>query len=159
MAVDPLVLEFREDRRVPVVDRMVAMAADRRGWLNLSPGLDVDPDQAPAPQSPLAAIFSGRGPTVPLGTWTPAQGRDPSTVGIQHGEGPKTVARLDEWGAPVPEGWRVMQDHPKRGLVVATPAAATADELDGVLAWLLRAMGALCAWPRSGEWRALCYLP
>jgi hypothetical protein len=159
MALDPLVIEFHEDQRGPIVERMVPMAAEGRGWLNVSPGLDVEPEQAPPPRSALGSIFSGRGPTVPLGTWTPAQRRDPATVGIEHGEGPKAVHMLAEWGAPVPEGWRVMQDHPKRGLVVAPPPATSADDLDAVLAWLLRAAGALCSWPRTGEWRALCYLP
>lgn len=159
MALDPVVIEFQEDERGPVVGRMAAMAAEGRGWLNVTPGLDVDPEDAPAPRSGLGSLFSSRGPTIPLGTWMPAQRRDPSTVGIQHGEGPKAIDLLAEWGAPVPEGWRVVQDHPKRGLVVATPTTTAVDELDAVLAWLLRAAGALCAWPRTGEWRALCYLP
>jgi hypothetical protein len=159
MAVDPLVFEFHEDRREPVVEHMVTMASEGRGWLNLSPGLDVDVDDAPAPRGALGSLFSSRGPTVPLGTWTPAQRRDPSTVGIQHGEGPKAVGMLAEWGAPVPEGWRVLQDHPKRGLVVVVPSTTEAGELDRVLAWLLRAAGALCSWPRTGEWRAHCYIP
>jgi hypothetical protein len=25
--------------------------------------------------------------------------------------------------------------------------------------WLVGATGVLCRWPRTGEWRALCYLP
>jgi hypothetical protein len=159
MAIDPIVLEFDENRREAVVEQMVTMASEGRGWLNLSPGLDLDPDEAPEPRGVLGSIFTSRGPTVPLGTWTPAQGRDPSTVGIQHGEGPKAVRLLAEWGAPVPEGWRVLQDHPKRGLVVVTPSSTEPGELDGVLAWLLRAAGKLCSWPRTGEWQALVYLP
>ena len=159
MATDPLVLEFHEDRREPVVEHMVTLASEGRGWLNLSPGLDVDVDEAPAPRGALSQIFSSRGPTVPLGTWTPAQRREPSTVGIQHGEGPKAVRMLAGWEVPVPEGWRVLQDHPKRGLVVVAPSTTEPDELDGVLSWLLRAAGALCSWPRTGEWRALVYLP
>lgn len=159
MAVEPVVVEFHEDNRAEVVGRMAAMAAEGQGWINLSPGLDVEPEDAPAPRSGLGSLFSGRGPTVPLGTWMPAQRRDPSTVGIQHGEGPKAAHLLAEWGAPVPEGWRILQDHPKRGLVVAAPATTATHELDAVLHWLLRAAGALCAWPRTGEWRAYCYEP
>jgi hypothetical protein len=161
MAIDPLDFEFHEDARAPVVEHMVVIASEGRGWVNLSPGLDLDPTEAPAPQSVLSAIFSSRGPTVPLATWTPAQGRDLSTVGIQHGEGPKAASLLAELGTPVPEGWRLLQDHPKRGLVVALPpeASASPEGLDRVLVWLLRATGALCSWPRTGEWRALCYVP
>jgi hypothetical protein len=43
---------------------------------------------------------------------------------------------------------------------VLIPSPATAPpELDAVLDWLLRAAGALCPVPRTGEWRAYCYEP
>lgn len=151
----PLVIEFPEDGRGPVVEQMLAMSEAGSGWLNLSPGLDLD--VAPAPRSALGQIFGSRGPTVPLGTWMPAQKRQAATAGIEHGEGPKAAHRLDDLGVPVPVHWKVVQDHPKRGLVMAMPTPQGAAELDDVLAWLLRATGALCAWPRTGEWRALCY--
>lgn len=151
----PLVIEFPEDGRAPVVEQMLAMTEAGSGWLNLSPGLDLD--VAPAPRSALGQIFGSRGPTVPLGTWMPAQKRQAATAGIEHGEGPKAARRLEELGVPVPDHWRVVQDHPKRGLVMAMPTPQDAAELDGVLAWLVRATGALCSWPRTGEWRALCY--
>jgi hypothetical protein len=151
----PLVVEFREDRRVAVVEQMEAMTKAAAGWLNLTPGLDVD--VPPPERTALGQLFGSRGPTVPLATWTPAQKRQPATAGIEHGEGPKAADALARLGVPVPEGWRTVQDHPKRGLVVAMPTPATPDQHDDVLAWLLRATGALCAWPRTGEWRALCY--
>src|SRR4029453_10013933 len=103
--------------------------------------------------------FGARGPTVPLGTWTPPHGRDPATAGIVHPEGPQAVRMLKERGAPVPAAWRVLQDHPKRGLVVAIAGGTGRDVLDRALVWLVAATGALCQWPRTGEWRALCYLP
>jgi hypothetical protein len=150
-----LVVEFHEDKRQPVVEQMLTMAETGQGWLNLTPGLDLD--EPPQPRSALGQIFGSRGPTVPLATWMPAQKRQPSTAGIEHGEGPKAAARLESLGVPVPAQWKVVQDHPKRGLVVAMRQPEGADELDAVLSWLLRATGALCAWPRTGEWRALCY--
>lgn len=159
MARAPLVVEFHEDRRAPVVEHMATMAEAGRGWINLSPGLDMD--ESPAPQSVFSSVFASRGPTVPLATWTPAQGRDPATIGIEHGEGPKAENLLADQGVPIPEGWRVVQDHPKRGLVVQVPGQSPdqpGDPLDAMLVWLLRAGGALCAWPRTGEWRALCYV-
>jgi hypothetical protein len=64
---------------------------------------------------------------------------------------------LAERGIPLPEGWRRLQDHPKRGLVLIPTPGASDDELDAVLDWLLRATGALCPVPRTGEWRAYCY--
>jgi hypothetical protein len=158
MAVEPLVVELRDDApdsRRPVVEHMVAMAASGEGWINLSPGLATA--EPPPARSALALLLGSRGPTVPLGTWTPAHRRQQATAGIEHGEGPKAAARLAELGVPVPDTWRVLQDHPKRGLVVAMADATTAPVLDGVLAWLLRATGALCAWPRTGEWRVMAY--
>jgi hypothetical protein len=156
-AREPAVVEFHEDRRSAVVDRMSAYTAAGGGWINLSPGLDVD--VPPPPRSALAGLIGARGPTVPLSTWTPAQRRDPATVGIQHGEGPRAIDLLTERGASLPDGWRKVQDHPKRGLVVVPPEATTLEALDAVLEWVLRAAGALCPVPRTGAWRAYCYGP
>jgi hypothetical protein len=159
MVAEPLVIEFDEDNRAPVVSRMLAMADARQGWVNFTPGLDMD--YPPPARSALVNLFGARGPDVPLATWTPPSrgDREPSTVGIQHAQGPKVADRLAGLGLAIPEGWRTLQDHPKRGLVCAVPTigADDADELDGVLDWLLHATGALCPLPRTGEWRALCY--
>ena len=134
---------------------MLSMADSGSGWINLSPGLDVD--VPPPPRSALGSLLGSRGPTVPLGTWTPAHRRDPASVGIHHGEGPRAVALLAERGVTLPEGWRRLQDHPKRGLVLIPTPAISAEQLDEVLDWLLRATGALCPVRRTGEWRAYCY--
>lgn len=134
---------------------MVALTEEASGWINLTPGLDVD--VPPPPRSPLAAIFGSRGPPVPIGTWAPAQGREPASVGIQHSQGTRTAALLAARGVAVPPGWRRLQDHPKRGLVLVPAPAASADQLDAVLDWLLRATGALCPVARTGEWRALVH--
>jgi hypothetical protein len=156
MVAEPLVVEFHEDSREAVVRRMSAMAGQQRGWVNFSPGLDVD---APPPQRPaLASIFGNKGPEVPLATWTPGGGRrDPPTVGIHHAQGQRTLRQLSDKGIELPEGWRKLQDHPKRGLVCAVPATGDVDELDRQLHWLLTATAALCPVPLTGEWRALCY--
>lgn len=157
MVAEPLVIEFSEEHRASVVKRMEAMTAARQGWVNFTPGLDVD---FPPPQrTVLAGLFGARGPDVPLATWAPPSkgDREPATAGIQHGQGPRIAARLAELGLAVPEGWRMLQDHPKRGLVCAVPASNSPAELDAMLDWLLRAAGALCPIPRTGEWRALCY--
>jgi hypothetical protein len=157
MPREPLTVEFREDARDAVIDRMAEMASAQGGWLNLSPGLDMD--FPPPDRSPLASLLGSRGPTVPMGTWTPPHGREPATAGIVHSEGPKAVRLLEQRGASVPAGWRVLQDHPKRGLVVAVVGGSERPDLDRALVWLVAATGALCRWPRTGEWRALFYLP
>jgi hypothetical protein len=152
---EPRVVEFHERHRAAVVHRMALMAEAGSGWINLSPGLDVD--VPPPPRSALASLVGARGPTVPLATWAPATRRDPATIGIHHGEGPRTIAQLAERGIALPEGWRRLQDHPKRGLVLVPTPGTSDDELDAVLDWLLRATGVLCPVPRTGEWRAYCY--
>jgi hypothetical protein len=152
---EPRVIVFDEQRRGAVVARMSVIAAAASGWVNLSPGLDVD--VPPPPRSSLADIFGARGPTVPLATWAPAHKRTPASLGVQHGQGPGAIALLADQGIVVPDGWRKLQDHPKRGLVLATPPGTAPDDLDVALAWLLRAAGALCRVPRTGEWRAYCY--
>jgi hypothetical protein len=157
MVAEPLVIEFEENHRDAVVTRMATMAEARQGWINLTPGLDVD--VPPQPRSLLGSIFGASGPAVPLGTWSApsANGREPSTIGIQHAQGPKVLQQLAGSGLALPEGWRRLQDHPKRGLVCAIPATTDPEDLDPVLDWLLRATGTLCPLPRTGEWRALCY--
>ena len=57
-----------------------------------------------------------------MGTWAPAQGREPATIGIEHGQGPRVVRTLADRDVAVPEGWRVAQDHARRGLVVVPTA-------------------------------------
>ncbi|HMG44546.1 MAG TPA: hypothetical protein VK611_24640 [Acidimicrobiales bacterium] len=158
MVAEPLVIEFHEDERAAVVKRMVTMAAKREGWINFSPGLDVD--QPPPQRSPLSGLFTARGPDVPLGTWSPPERRserDPATVGVHHGQGPRTIEMLAAKGLALPDGWRRLQDHPRRGLVLAVPPSTDPDELDATLQWLLTATGLLCPIRRTGEWRALCY--
>lgn len=144
-------LEMRTEDRVQVAARMADLDAARSGWINVEPLFD-EGDEPPA-QSPMFGVFSGRGPDVPLATWTPAERRgrreEPPSVGIQHASGPKAVARLTERGVPLPPGWRVLADHPRRGLVVAVGAGATHDE---VLAWLLAAAEALSNVRLTGRW-------
>jgi hypothetical protein len=144
-------------RREPVVEHMVTLAGSRTGWVNFTPGLDVD--EPPPERGVLSQIFGAKGPVVPLATWNP-QGRpdrDPFNLGIQHAQGVKAVQTLADAGMPLPEGWRRLMDHPKRGLVLAAPPTTDPDELDLGLDWLLRATGYLCPVPRTGEWRALVY--
>ncbi len=139
-----------------VVEVMAEMALAHRGWINFQPAVLVD--DAPPPPSPLAGLVSGRGPEVPLATWTPGELRrgrsEPPTIGLQHGSGPGARARLADHGRGVPEGWVVLQDHSKRGLVVAVPPAVPHAE---VLAWLLGAAGVLATVPLTGRWRAAVY--
>lgn len=110
------------------------------GWVNLQPEADLDAE--PDESSGLFGVFSSRGPTVPFATWHPGE----RSAGIQHGTGPKLAKRVE-----LPEGWRVVQDHPRRGLVVRVPAGAPDED---VLAWLVATAGPLCPLPLLGRWVA-----
>jgi hypothetical protein len=120
---------------------MVELTAAGRGWLDLIPA-GAEP---PRPTSVWGRI-DGRGPSVPRLTWTaPRTDRrkpEPAALGIEHATGIKAIARLTASGHPLPEGWRRLQDHPMRGLVVEP--AADADPA-AVLAWGLRAVVVLGA--------------
>lgn len=149
-------IEFTPGDVDELLDRMAAIKAAGVGWVNLRPVIDRE-HEPPAP-GPLA-IFGGSPHKVPVATWIPGkQAPDgavkPTTVGLQHSSGPRVVARLRDLGLPLPEGWKVTQDHPRRGLV-ARLSADSSDSSDAeALDWLVRAGTALCAVPATGRWRA-----
>ncbi|HEX9530926.1 MAG TPA: hypothetical protein VF954_07300 [Acidimicrobiales bacterium] len=145
-------MEFATDEVGEVVALMDELA-DGSGWINIRPA--VDPDDLP-PNGGRPTFISAVGPLVPLCTWTPAQlGRRPTPplIGIQHAAGGKAAPELGSLGVAVPDGWRVVQDESRRGLVVAVAPSLPSGP---VLAWLLAAGGALCSVPFSG-WVAAVY--
>jgi hypothetical protein len=134
-----------------IVERMDELV-DGSGWIVFDAAVNED-DMPPPPA--FAGLFSAKGPDVPELSWVPGErgGRrvEPLSIGIRHGAGPKVKVTLAEAGHPVPEAWYVVQDNPRRGLVVQVPAdEANADVLD----WLLRAAAILANVPLSGDWRA-----
>jgi hypothetical protein len=148
-------IEFGLDDLGAVVDRMADIVAAGGGWINILPTVADDVDVPPTP-GPLA-VFTARGPAVPLGTWTPATtGRRPesSSVGIQHAAGTKALDGLAAAGLPLPAGWVRLADHPRRGLVVRV---ADDTPLDQVLDWLVTAMARLARVPLTGRWLAGVY--
>ncbi len=134
------------------------LSAHRDGWLNLLPGVERsdEPVEAPGP----FAIFGSARPPVSMCTWMPpGKGRrslDEVTVGIMHGLGRRVVPDLQAAGLPVPPGWRVWGDHPRRGLVVRIPTTAPNRQ---VLDWTLAAGGRLCDVPMTGSWQAEVHQP
>lgn len=151
-----LSFEFAPEATGAVVVHMEREAASHSGWINARPVI-LPQDEPPAPG--MFAIFGGSPHKVPRLTWLPgAEGRDGATgratVGLQHAGGPHAVRHLRDLGHPVPEGWRVTQDHPRRGLVAEVPAEA---DHAAVLGWLIEAGLALCEVPVTGLWRADIY--
>jgi len=150
---EPEIIDFKPDDRAAVLARMEGLTESGKGWINLSPALT---DDAELPErSATFGIFSGRGPDVPLCTWVPATPKTPVQLGMQHGAGTKAAPLLKDMGLPVPQGWRVSQDHPRRGLVIIVPADATNE---AILEWLVTAGTALSAHLKTaGWWRAGVY--
>lgn len=175
-------LRFHRSEPGDVLAAMGELTASGRGWINLEPEV---PEDTEVPGPGLFSFMSARGPVIPLATWVPPRptrrGRVvPATLGLQHPAGVRAAARLAEHGLERPPGWRVTQDHPKRGLVVQVPAsvpgaadaAEAADDADAgspggagpvtapaaQLEWLLRAAELLSMVPPTGWWVASVYL-
>ena|SRR5579883_351071 len=154
MAAPTEVFEFSLTERQAVLDWMGVLMAAGRGWINFEAAIDPE-SEVPRAGSGLFGFFSAIGPPVAFCTWMPVVSRRAGatsvSVGIQHPAGPKVARLLERLGLGVPEGWVVLQDHPRRGLVVQVPAPA---DHDAVLSWLLRSGAALSSVPLTGTWRA-----
>lgn len=149
-------MEFDLERAGAVEAAMRAAAESGTGWINFEPVVDVD--DVP-PESGTFPWFSGRGPIVPLATWTPGstsrRGRvEPAMLGLQHPAGSKARPLLARRGHQVPPGWIVVQDHVRKGLVVSVPVAVSPEE---ALRWVLRAASLVSTIRMTGRWRASIY--
>jgi hypothetical protein len=151
-------IEFRVEDTSAVVVAMDELAAVHDGWINLFPL--VRPEDEPAPRSGLTTLLAGPVHDVPVCTWVAGkvarQGVQPDSIGVQHGAGARVLGRLASAGWGLPEGWRLVQDHPRRGLVVAPAPGADKGQ---VLSWLLEAGMVLSAVRLTGEWNAEVHLP
>ncbi len=102
-----------------IVDEMRSFAADADGrrWLNIVP--DANEEEIHT-GSVLWRVFSSRGPVIPQLTWVPANLQrpdEPAQVGVAHATGRGAVERLGGAGVRAPAGWRLIQDHQKRGVI------------------------------------------
>lgn len=146
-------LEFRIEELDPVLGEMDRLGTAHGGWINFHPAVPEE-DEPPPPRG-LGALFSSATYEVPVCTWVAGKlnrhGVEPDSLGVQHAAGPKSVRRLVALGIPLPDGWRAVQDHPRRGLVVRpVPGATHAEELS----WLLEVGTALSVVRLTGTWTA-----
>jgi hypothetical protein len=145
-------IEFAGDDTAALVGRMRTLAVDRSGWVNVRPL--VDAEELPRRRG-LDALLNAGLPLLAIGTWIPGagnrRGREPDTVGIQHPTGRRVATRLVEAGLRPPEGWRGIQDHARRGLIVELPEGTDPAR---VLAWLLPVLVELGDGPDPDTWRA-----
>lgn len=153
-------LEFRPEDTAAVVERMAALSTAEDGWINLVPGVpDDDETEDLARPSAFGALLGSAQSPLTMGTWMPARhGRRPRevTLGIMHPRGRRAVQQLADMGIPLPGGWRVRQDHNRRGLIVFPPDSASHAD---VLSWALRAGAALATTELTGSWQARIYEP
>ncbi len=149
----PVELEFTAPDDPALLAELDAIAEAGTGWVNIRPV--VDEEHQPPPPGPFA-FLGGSTHKVPTVTWLPGRiapdgSRKPTTVGLLHAAGTRVALRLRELGLPVPDGWRITQDHPRRGLVALVPAE---EEPAAVVGWLLRAAAAVCTVETTGRWSA-----
>ena len=156
MAVSPTdEIPFDEDDLDPIAAILAQLGDASSGWVNFVP--EVEEGHDPPPRNPVVAIFSAIGDAVPLATWSaPEKPGGRATLGVTHGSGPKALARLERFGVPLEPGWLKVADHPRRGLVVASPPDI---ELDHALWWLLTASHVLSTVPLTENWLARVFRP
>jgi hypothetical protein len=70
-------------------------------------------------------------------------------LGISHLRAQRVIPSLRDDGLILGADWQLVQDHPRRGVVIRAPAA---EPHPAVLAWLLRAGATLCTVTLSGSW-------
>ncbi len=153
-------IEFGIGAPERVVAALAELIAERAGgWMNLLPEVEEEEAAAVTP-SPVAALFRAPGPPIPQATLiAPTAGKrgvKPAQLGLTHGVGHRVLGRLASEGLGRPDGWTVVQDHVRRGVVLNL-----ADPLDPAVMvdWALRASQLLCPIPTTGAWLAEVHRP
>jgi hypothetical protein len=147
---------------------MDRLEAEDGGWINLSPVPEEDAEGQVGSgrrqwMPHLFDLLLDAGPNIPVGTWVPprrAEGRRrggvaATSIGLQHPSGQRALDRLRRAGIDLPDGWHVVQDHPRRGLVFSAPVGA---DHRVTLEWLIRAGGFLSLGPPAASWLATVHL-
>jgi hypothetical protein len=148
--------EFLPEDPALVLGWLEHLGTARTGWANFLPGVYEDDASAAEEPTGLFSVFSGaRQPPVTMCTWVPPEGRQSAgeavTIGVAHRQNRRVVPVLTEAGVAVPTGWKVVQDHVRRGLVLRVPLAVPHPL---VLSWLLDVGERLCLAPLTGSWQA-----
>jgi hypothetical protein len=157
MGLDGREFSFRRSDITVLVAEMEALAAAANGqqWINIGP--DVDERQVHT-GSWAWRVFSSRGPVIPRVTWFPAhrhRGRmEPTQLGVSHATGAKAVERLAAAGVGLPAGWVTVEDHTRRGLVLAIPPG---ESHDVVVQFAMRAIRVLSPFEFDDHYLATIY--
>jgi hypothetical protein len=149
----PTELEFVAHDDPELLAAMAKVVADGSGWINTRPIIE---EEYEPPEPGPFAFLGGSIHKVPTATWMPGKpgangAAKPTTIGIQHATGPHLAWKLRDIGLALPEGWKITQDHPRRGLVALVPADA---DNQTVMDWLLRVATFACQVQSTGRWVA-----
>ncbi len=143
----------------PAIEAFGELVEARGGWINLLPEVD-EADAVAVTPNAVAGLFRAPGPPIPQGTLiAPTEGRrgrKPAQLGMTHGVGTAVVRRLAAEGLELPEEWKVVQDHVRRGLVVRLDDPP---DVDRAVTWALQAGTLLCPIPTTGGWLAEIHRP
>lgn len=146
----PLVVAFDRFAPVGLAEAIAERVAAGSGWINAHPSHDeVDQRALGRP-----GFFAARGPTIPLGTFVAGSGSAAHQLGLEHAGGRKALQALQEAGVVIPPGTRLVQDHPRRGLIFAL---ATDTDPAAVAALLVEAAVQLTPIPLPQRWFAEIY--
>jgi hypothetical protein len=150
----PELFEFDPDAPAGVIGCMRELGTSRAGWLNMQPL--VEEEDIPQTSVGVLGWISAKGPAVPEATWVPGERKRSGdtaadSIGLQHRGGPKARFTLADAGTPIPQGWKLLSDHPKRGLVIELPEGV---EPAKVVQWLVRAARALSPMELPQRWVA-----
>lgn len=141
----PTRVGFRRNDVAALERAIEQLAAAGAGWLNVEPDPDdVDPRAAARP-----SVFSGRGRAAPFATFVAGAPGAEHQLGLEHGAGRHAVRQLRDAGVVFPDGARLVQDHPRRGLIVAVPSATSTSEIGRLL---LRMASELAMVPLGDRW-------
>ena len=125
-------LKFSPTTVGPVVELMnrYRYTSDSIFWFNIEPDVD---ERSIHTGSIFWKAFSSRGPRIPQFTWTSATDRkgnyQPSEIGLTHPTGIAVLERIKGFQINIPDEWRLIQDHPKRGIVFQLPATYDSEEV------------------------------
>ena len=160
MAVDRQMIEFTPDDIGAVVQGVAGMIERGAGWMNIEPivgEVAMDEIRRSAPPA-IVRVFSGRGGKIPFGTFVPGDHRKDKLgqVGLEHSAGPRGLQQLRDAGVVLPAGWRMRQDHGKRGIVCDVPRDESPDV---IVRWILDASLQLCEIDLTGWWTAVISVP
>ena len=142
-----LVVAFDRFAPTALVEAIAERVSQGTGWINAHPSIDEVDQRALGRPS----FFAARGPTIPLGTFVVGSGVNAHQLGLEHAGGRSAMQTLQQAGVKLPAGARLVQDHPRRGLIVALPADV---DPAAVTALLLEAAVHLTPIPLPQRWFA-----